>query len=89
MEYKSLIRSYIWNYTMMVKYINEIFFTKSLTLHLATKNLQQHCIFRLLICRFVFFPIKLLFIEMQRIIVSQFLFTFACWEGRCFLYLTQ
>jgi hypothetical protein len=50
---------------MMVKYINETFFTKSLTLHLVTENLQQHCIFKLLICRFVFFPIKVLFIEMQ------------------------
>jgi hypothetical protein len=65
MEYKSLISLYIWNYTMMVKYINQTIFTKYLTLHLATENLQQHYIFKLLICRFGFFPIKLLFIEMQ------------------------
>jgi hypothetical protein len=50
---------------MMVKYINEKKITKYVDLHLATKNLEQHCIFRILICRFVFFfPIKLLFIEM-------------------------
>jgi hypothetical protein len=64
MEYKFLINIYIRRYTMMVKYINETFFTKSLTLRLVIENLQ-HCIFKLLICRFVFFPIKVLFIDMQ------------------------
>ncbi len=39
----------------MVKYINEKKITKYVDLHLATKNLEQHCIFRILICRFVFF----------------------------------
>jgi hypothetical protein len=65
LEYKSLISLYIWRYTMMVKYINETIFTKSLALHLAIKNLQQHCIFRLLICRLVcFFQLNFCFIKM-------------------------